>query len=430
MKEGSSHFNWVVVGINFITLSITYSTWYSFSVFFVALLKEFGWNRSTAAAAFSLFVFVHGVAGPFVGKLVDRFGPGRVFLLGSFFLGGGLALCSMIQSHWQFYLFYGLFTAIGVGATGWIPSITIIQHWFKGKRGLPIGIISAGVGIGILLYVPSIQHLISRIGWRKAYLVMAFFIPLVTISAAIVFLKRPPPIGSTPAGIISRTVEKDPLIVNEEWTSRTWTVRGAATTKQFWYLCLLLFFANFAVQAILAHQVAFFVDQGLSALFASYIVGMIGIISIAAKILWGALSDRIGREATYTIGMTCSICGILFLILFANSPSPYIPYFYALSFGMGYAATASLPPLIIADFFSGKSFGTIFGTFWIPNGLGAACGAWFAGLLYDQRKSYVPVFIIMIACILFACLNIWKAGPRKIRLVPGKMKTGPEITPV
>jgi MFS family permease len=250
---------------------------------------------------------------------------------------------------------------------------------------------------------------------------MAFFIPLVTISAAIVFLKRPPPIGLTPAGIIPRTVEKDPLIVNEEWTSRTWTVRGAATTKQFWYLCLLLFFANFAVQAILAHQVAFFVDQGLSALFASYIVGMIGIISIAAKILWGALSDRIGREATYTIGMTCSICGILFLILFANSPSPYIPYFYALSFGMGYAATASLPPLIIADFFSGKSFGTIFGTFWIPNGLGAACGVWFAGFLYDQVNSYVPVFILMIACTLFACFNIWKAAPRKIRLVPAKM---------
>jgi MFS family permease len=423
MKKGSSHFDWVIVGINFITLSITYSAWYSFSVFFVALLKEFGWNRSTAAAAFSLFVFVHGVAGPFVGKLVDRYGPGRVFLMGSFFLGGGLALCSMIQSHWQFYLFYGLFTAIGVGATGWIPSTTIIQHWFKEKRGLPIGIISAGVGIGILLYVPSIQYLIIRIGWRMTYLVMAAFFPLIMISAAIVFLKRSPPNSSSfSIESITRAAKKNPLIVNEEWTSRIWTVREAATTKQFWFLCFLFFCANFAVQGILAHQVAFFVDQGLSALFASYIVGMIGIISIAAKILWGTLSDRVGREVTYTIGMICAICGILLLILFANFPSPYIPYFYALSFGMGYAATASLPPLIIADFFSGKSFGTIFGTFWIPNGLGAACGAWFAGLLYDQRKGYIFVFIIMIAFILFACLNIWKAGPRKIRLVPGKIK--------
>jgi MFS family permease len=424
MKEGSSHCNWVVVGINFITLGITYSTWYSFSVFFVALLKEFAWDRSTAAAAFSFYIIVHGLTGPFVGKLADRFGTGKVFLLGALFLGGGLVACSLIQSHWQFYLFYGLFTAIGVGATGWIPSIRIVQQWFKGKLGLPIGIISAGVGIGILLYVPAIQYLIALIGWRKAYLVMALFIPLVIISAAIVFLRRPPPIGPDPAGMISGTVEKDPLIVDEEWNARTWTVREAAMTKQFWYLCLLMFFANFAVQSVLAHQVAFFVDQGLSTRFAAYIVGMIGVISIGAKILWATLSDRIGREATYTVGMGCSICGLLFLILFAHSPSPYLPYVYALSFGVGYAATASLPPLIIADFFSGKSFGTILGTFWIPNGLGAAGGVWFAGFLFDQSKSYVPVYFIMIGCILFACLTLWKAGPRKIKLVPGKMEAG------
>ena len=424
MKEGSSHSNWVIVGITFITLGITYSTWYSFSVFFVALLKEFAWDRSTAAAAFSFYIIVHGVTGPFVGKLADRFGTGKVFLLGSLFLGGGLAACSLIRSHWQLYLFYGLFTAIGVGATGWIPSIRIVQQWFKGKLGLPIGIISAGVGIGILLYVPAVQYLITLIGWRKTFLVMACVIPLVIISAAVVFLKRPPPIGLSPAEMILGAVEKDPLIVDEEWASRTWTVREAATTKQFWYLCLLMFFANFAVQSVLAHQVAFFVDQGLSTRLAAYIVGMIGVISIGAKILWATLSDRIGREATYTVGMGCSICGILVLILFAHSPSPYLPYVYALSFGVGYAATASLPPLIIADFFSGKSFGTILGTFWIPNGLGAAGGVWFAGLLFDQSKSYVPVYIIMIACIFIACLSIWKAGPRKIRLVPGKMKTG------
>jgi MFS family permease len=421
-KKRSVNMGWVIVGVNFITLGITYSTWYSFSLFFVALLKEFGWNRSTAAGAFSLFILMHGIEGPLVGKMADKFGPGRVFLLGSIFLGGGLALCSLIRSYLQFYLFYGLLTAIGVGATGWIPSTTIVQQWFKEKRGLPIGIISAGVGIGILLYVPSIQHLIIRIGWRMTYLVMAFSIPLVMISAAIVFLKRPPPSSSSlPTETITQAVKIDPLIIDEEWASRTWTVRGATTTKQFWFLCLLFFFANFAVQSILAHQVAFFVDEGLSALSASYLVGMIGVISIPAKILWGTLSDRIGREATYTIGTGCSILGMMFLILFATFRSPYLPYLYILSFGLGYAATASLPPLIVADFFSGKSFGTIFGTFWIPNGLGPACGAWFAGFVYDQTKSYVPVFVVMIACALFACLNLWKAAPRKIRLVPGKV---------
>jgi hypothetical protein len=68
MKEESSHFNWVIVGINFVTLDIAYSTWYSFSIFLGALLKEFGWERSSATAAFSFFIIVHGAVGPFVGK--------------------------------------------------------------------------------------------------------------------------------------------------------------------------------------------------------------------------------------------------------------------------------------------------------------------------------------------------------------------------
>ncbi len=422
MKEESPHYGWVVVAITFITLGITYSVWYSFSVFFVALLKEFNWERSTAAAAFSLFIIVHGAVGPFVGRMADKFGPGWVFLAGALFLGGGLAACSLIRSHWQFYLFFGLVTAIGVGATGWVPSVGIVQRWFKRKIGLPIGIISAGIGIGILLYVPVVQHLISLIGWRNAYLAMALFMPLVFLSAAVVFLRRSPPAGTAPAGSLPGAAEIDRSIVDQEWAAKTWTVREAAATKQFRYLCLLLFFANLSVQAVLAHQVAFFVDQGLTTRFAAAIVGMIGVISIAAKILWAILSDWIGRERTYSLGMACSICGILILILFAHTPSPYLPYFYAASFGVGYAATASLPPLIIADLFAGRSFGAILGTLWIPNGLGAACGVWLAGLLYDQNNSYVPVFFIMIVCSLVACLSIWQAGPGRIRLVPGRTK--------
>jgi cyanate permease len=65
------------------------------------------------------------------------------------------------------------------------------------------------------------------------------------------------------------------------------------------------------------------------------------------------------------------------------------------------------------------------GTLWISNGLGAAIGTWFGGFLYDLVESYVPFFIVMIACALSACFNTWKAAPRKIRLVPGKRGFSP-----
>jgi len=309
-EKGSSHFGWVVVGVSFITLALAYGVWYSFSVFFVALLKEFGWSRSTAAGAFSLFIIIHSSMGPLVGRMADRFGPRRVIVLGSFSLGVGLALCSLMSTWWNFYLFFGIITAAGVGSIGWVPNTTIIQNWFKANRGLAIGIISSGIGVGIFICVPAIQHLISRLGWRMAYRIMACFIPLVVAPMAIAFLRKPAQTTSPPDASLSekgviRTEIKDPLPLDEEWVSRPWTIRRAITTRQFRLLSISFPLGAFATQSILTHQVAFFVDQGVDILFASYIVGIVGIASVGAKILWGTLSDKIGRELTYTFYLPC-----------------------------------------------------------------------------------------------------------------------------
>ena len=418
-----SHFAWLIVGFSFITLALVYGVWYSFSVFFVALLKEFGWSRSIGAGAFSLFIIVSSIISPFVGNMVSSARPRRAIIWGSLLMGVGLALCSFTQTWWQFYIFFSLITAVGLGATGWVPHITIIQYWFKEKRGLATGIVSAGIGIGILVCVPSAQYLIIQLGWRIAYRIMAIFIPLIVISLAILFLKKPPQTAShqIEAGIPVKTT-KDPLVINEEWASRSWTVQRAMATRSFWLLTLAFFLGSFIIQSVFAHQVVFFVDRGLEALLASYIVGIVGVVSIGSKILWGALSDKIGREITYTIGITCSILGMLLLILFNLLPSSSLPYFYAIFFGMGYAVQAALPPLITADFFEGRSYGSIFGTLMIFVGAGGAFGAWLAGFVYDLTGSYVPVFIVMILCAILSCLNIWRAAPRKIRRVPGKVR--------
>ena len=421
-KENTFHFGWVIVGVCFITLALVYGVWYSFSVFFVALLKEFGWSRSIGAGAFSVFIILSGVVGPYAGNMVYSAGSRNVIIFGSLLLGAGLALCSTTQTWWQFYIFFSIITAVGLGTTGWVPIVTLIQQWFKEKRGLPIGVVSSGIGIGILICIPSIQYLITWVGWRRTYQIMAIFIPLIIISMAIAFLKRPPP--TTLPSLIeigtSGRSRKDPLIVNEEWASRPWTVRQALTTRQFWLATLSAFLGSLVIQSIFTHQVVFFVDHGLEALLASYIVGFVGVVSIGGKIIWGVLSDKIGREVSYTAGIICIMVGMISLILFDLFPSSSLPYFYAFFFGIGYAVQAALPPLIMADFFEGPGYGGIFGWQMLFVGIGGAFGAWFAGFLYDQVESYLPVFVIMMVCAFFSCLGIWWAAPGKIRMVPGK----------
>ena len=422
-KEGSFHFGWIIVVTSFIALALIYSLQYSFSVFFVALIKEFGWSRSIGAGAFSLFSIFSSLSGPLVGSLISSLGLQRVLLLGSLVMGVGLVLCSFIQTWWHFYLFFGIIIALGVGATGWIPNVTLINLWFREKRGLAIGIISSGIGIGIFVCVPASQHLILRFGWRVSYCLMAAFIPLVIILITLTLLKRPPPVkpvlatadGSFPAST------RDPLIVDQEWTSRSWNLQKAAGTKRFWLLGLAFFLGNFMAQSIFVHQVAFFVDHRLSAVFASYLVGLVGVVSLGSKILWGGLSDKIGREMTHTAGMICMMLSMFLLILFDFFPSSALTYAYSVCFGMGYAVTAALPPLMTADLFEGPAYGSIFGAFVAFTGIGSALGAWFAGFIYDGSGSYVPTFIINIVSSLISCVSIWKAGPGKVRRVPGKM---------
>ncbi len=429
MRENmSSHSAWFAVGFSFVTLGLVYGVWYSFSVFFVALLEEFGWSRSMGAGAFSVFIIVSGTIGPYIGNLVYSAGPRKIIILGSILLGAGLALCSTTQTAWHFYIFFSVVTALGLGTAGWVPNVVLVQQWFKEKKGLPMGIISSGIGIGILACVPLIQYLITRTGWRMAYRVMAVSIPLVVISMAIVFLKRPPRKVSSHTGIGSQpTFVKNSLMVNQEWASRSWTVREALTTRQFWLLALSSLLSSLVTQSVFAHQVAFFVDHGLEALFASYIVGIVGMVSLGSKILWGTVSDRIGREMTYTMGAACYLLGLTALILFDAFPSPVLTYFFPVFFGMGYASTAALPPLITADLFEGRAYGGIFGWLMMLVAMGGAFGAWFAGFLYDTLGSYVPVFFILMVGASFSCLSIWWAAPRKIRAVPGKRKEAQRI---
>jgi len=422
-NEGYFDFRWIIVGVSFVLLALTYgATAYSFSVFFVALLKEFGWNRSITGGAFSVFLILHGVAGPFIGSMVDRFGPRKVFMLGALLLGTGLALCSLIHRWWEFYIFFSVVTALGVSFLGFVPNATMIQQCFREKRGYAMGVISSGIGFGMFICVPLIQYLINRVGWRMTYRIIAVFIPLITFSMMIAFLRKfPRTIASGDAkGENTYTFIKDSLIVDKEWASRRWTARQAARTKQFWLLWLSLFLSNFTIYSVLTHQVAFFIDQGLSALIASYIAGIIGIVSIVGKIVWGGLSDKIGREVTYLAGTVCSVCGMILLIAFTVVPNTYIPYLYAIFFGLVYADVTALSPLVTADFFEGQAYGSIFGVLFMSINLGGACGVWFTGFLYDQMRSYVPAFTILIACTLCALVNIWIAAPRKIRMVPGK----------
>src|SRR5262252_720075 len=189
---------WIVVGAIWVTLAIASGLYFSFPVFFVALIEEFGWSRGATALAFSISSIVQGLLSPVVGMAVDRFGPRRVILSGTFVLGGACLLASRVASLWSLYLVIGVLAAAGVCAVSWVPSGALIARWFAERRGGMMGLAFSGMGGGVLVMGPLAQWLIAGHGWRAAYVTLGLG-TLAVLLPIVLFGIRERPAASTVA---------------------------------------------------------------------------------------------------------------------------------------------------------------------------------------------------------------------------------------
>jgi MFS family permease len=399
-REGA----WRVLVATFVTLGLCYGFWYAYSVFLVAFLREFGWSRSVVAGAFSLLVVVHGFTGPLLGWLVERFGPRAVIAAGGGVLAAGLLAGAHVEAVWQLYLAFGVLAALGVSAAGWVPSVVLIRGWFPARVGTAIGVASAGIGVGIFALVPFAQLLIDGWGWRWALRVLAVLMAAWIVPATLLLVREAraaaPAAPSVPAAL------RPP-------PRRSWTLSTAARTWRFWATGAVFFAGSAATQMLLVHQVAYLVDHGVPALVGATVVGVVGVASVAGKAGWGTLSDRIGREPTYSLAFACVAASVGLLALAGAHPRTLLPYGYAVLIGVGYAATAPLTPAVASDLFGGPQFARIFGALHLANSLGGALGAWVAGWIFDVTASYALALPIAAAMAVLAPVLLWIAAPRR-----------------
>ncbi len=387
-----------------LTLALAYGSWYAYSVFLVALLHDFGWSRSILGGAFSVFALVQGLANPLLGMLCDRVRPPAVVACGSVALGGALYMDSYIQTPWQLYLGFGVCTAIAVAFCGWIPAVIQVQRRFHGQLGLALGIVSSGVGFGMLVVVPSCESLIEAHGWRTAFRVLGVVCTGCILPAALFLWRETPPHTlPLPARPVTDTELKSPPL----------TLRKALGTAPFWLMVATFFCGSVCSQTLHVHQVAFLVDHGIRAMVAATVVGVVGVASIVGKTGGGWLSDRIERELVYVTGIAVLVGAVGMLLLVGIWPTYWGPYVYACMLGLGYAVTAALTPAMVADRFQGRHFGAIIGVGLFGSAAGSAVGPWMSGYLHDLTGSYTLPFALAALSGVLAGAAGWQA--RKLR---------------
>jgi MFS family permease len=394
---------WAVIGTVWITLAIASGLYFSFPVFFVALVEEFGWSRGATALAFSISSVVQGVISPLVGMLVDRLGPRRVMLGGAALLGVACTLSSRIGSLASLYLMVGVLAAIGVCAVSWVPSGALIARWFTERRGSMMGLAFSGMGAGVLVMGPLAQWLIAGHGWRAAYLVLGVgtlvvLIPLIWLGV------REAPVRPPRRSDEGRPEFAGPATERDD-------VSDALRTRAFWALFFAYLCTPLAVFSVVTHSVAFAVDHGFPRLFVAGIFGLTGLLSVVGRIGFGFAADRIGRATSATISYGCTALGTLSLLTLEVWPHAAALYGYALLFGLGFGARGPIITAIASQLFPGRRFGVIYGFLSVGNGIGGGVAPWFGGFVHDVTGSYRVAFLIAMSFCAVGSACFWLARP-------------------
>jgi len=378
---------------------------FSFGVFFQPFVHEFHSTRAAVSLAFTIHNVVSGASAVVIGRMADRTGARTVILPGLGLVAALLFSAKAIGSSlWELYLFY---IALGVAgsATTTVPYAVVVSRWFDRRRGLALGAMMVGLGVGAVVMPVVAQRLIASVGWRNAFAIVGcamLTIPLPIVGA---FLKDSPaeigllPDGSSPGG--SPLPRGGSGVDGVSW-------REARQSGMFWLLIVAFVLLASSVHACVVHLPQLFADRGATAANAALASSVVGVALLVGRIGCGYFLDRYfgGRVA-----LAICLGAALGIVLLWTGGSGAVALAGAFLVGLGMGAEVDIIAFLMSRYFGlrslGATVGFAFAAFVIAGGLGPLV----MGLAFDRTGSYrVPLAAFGTAALVAAAL-VTRLGP-------------------
>jgi MFS family permease len=385
-------YGWAVVAGTFVLLFIGFGTAYSFAAFFQALRDEFQGSRADVSLVFGITGFLYFSLGAVSGPLADRFGPRRVVAAGVLLIAAGVLVASRAQALWQVYLTYSLGVGVGVGFA-YVPAISAVQRWFVRRRGVASGLAVAGIGVGNLAMPPMAAALIDHTDWRTAYVLLGLLALTLGLAAAALIEHSPQRRGLLPDGAPPFPPSPHPsgtplphagegLGVRADEVG----VRAALGSRPFKLLYAAVAACSAGLFIPFVHLVPYARDHGLSGTAGAWLVALIGVGSTVGRFALGSMADRLGRRRSLMVMFAGMGLALLWWTVAVDLWSLAL---FAVLFGVCYGGFVALIPALTADYFGGRSAGSIIGLLYTSVAAGTLVGPWLAGRIYDLRESYL-----------------------------------------
>jgi MFS family permease len=378
-------YGWIVVMAGFALMVITNGVFYSYGVFFMPILTEFGWTRGLVSAVMTVLGFAYAATMPLSGFLADSYGFRPVLTALVALQALGFLLTSLVQNPWHLYLCSGLLVGCGAGAF-WVLPVSIVSRWFVRRQGLALGITTAGIGVGIALIPIFVSYLISFHGWRSAYLIIGILV-LATCIPASLLLRDP---DETIVQAYDGGAADCENSAKSDSISHSFTLGEALSTRTFWALFILHVLCILGLGLTSVHLVPYALDAGVPELTAAGLLTIIGVSSIFGRLGSGAASDFLGVKPVL---VSCLIMQVLAMLWLIKSREVWTLYVYSVLFGISYGGYIPLIPKLATHLFGSRYVGSIFGTLMVADGIGFGTAPWLAGYVFDISGSYHPSFL-------------------------------------
>ena len=421
-------YGWTIVGAAFVILGVLFGIQYSFPVFFLTILEEFGWSRAATWGVSSLNLMCGAISYPLIGIAIDRFGSRVAMPLGAMILAAALGLSATVTRLWQCYVLFGVLVAVSVPFVQ-LSIMVILTNWFVRRRGTVFGLAYSGIGAGLFAILPAAQYAILCVGWRWTFIICALLVLAVVLPVGLLVKPRPQDMGLLPDGDVPGEAGQAPtpasgraqgsVVMDARWAETEWTLRRAMLTRQFWFLFLGNLCVGVLDEAIYQHLIPHAQAVGYSPMVAATIMSLVSALYLVGQLAGGLLSDRYGREWIITASGLASLLGIAAAALTRDPAQPFM-YGTVVLYGAGLGATISAKSATWGDVFQGRHFGSITGLLAVAYSVGGAFIAWFGGYLYDLTGTYTVTFVLAMAAALAWAISIWVVAPRRIRRIGGR----------
>jgi MFS family permease len=387
-------YGWYIVASSFFILFFNAGARFSFGVMFKPMIADFGWSRATISLVFFLNMTFYAFSLIVAGRLYDRYGPKWVIVISTAIVSTGFMLTAVINALWQFFVFYGVVAAIGLGGPSVSLMAAITSKWFERWRGLAISIALTGSSLGQFVLVPLITIVTLRHGWRSAYLSIGLIMLVVNILIALLVMRGDPDaLGQGPLGYRRKKREE---VGGEQHRLaskglRDLGLRDAMHTRSFWLFIIVMFVCGSGDFLVATHLIPFVTDFGISPVTAGSMLGWFGLMSLAGLLVAGPVSDMIGNKMP--IALTFLLRFFLYLLILKYQT---LGSFYCFAFGFGFTLliTAPLTTTLMGKLYGLAHVGLITGVITTVHHVGGGFWAYMGGVIFDRTGSYQIAFVI------------------------------------